>query len=108
MIIWDMFKGLFKKSKTKAYPLAPDPAPKKHRAWLEHDRPKCINCGMCVRVCPSGAAYFEEKDGKKEVHFDMGKCTFCGQCVDVCPPKCLKMNNDYERATTDTQDFKLK
>jgi len=109
MILIDMLKGLVSKASTHAYPAKPDAAPKMHRAWLVHDVPKCINCGMCVRVCPSGAAYFGEagKDGKKRIHFDMGRCTFCNQCVEICPVKCLSMSNNYERATTDPRDFKL-
>lgn len=33
---------------------------------------RCVNCGECVKVCPTGAA-----EGK-------GICTNCGRCVDAC------------------------
>lgn len=38
---------------------------------------KCIGCGECVTVCPSGA--------HKDRHtFDRDKCIACGKCADVC------------------------
>lgn len=42
---------------------------------------KCINCGACVEVCPTGAAFI--KDG--QVYFDIEKCSNCEKCIDVCP-----------------------
>jgi len=38
---------------------------------------KCIACGACERVCPSGAMSVNA--------FDPSKCTVCGRCADVCP-----------------------
>ena len=38
---------------------------------------KCIGCGECIPVCPSGA--------HKAGHiFDKEKCIACGRCADVC------------------------
>lgn len=107
MISWDMLLGLIWKPRTLRYPLAKDEAPAKHRAWLVHDIPKCINCGLCVRACPSGAAYMVDEGGKKKAHFEMGRCTFCNQCVEVCPTKCLSMSNAYEHATTDLKTMRI-
>ena len=47
---------------------------------LAYYQDKCINCGECVSVCPSGAHCITEK-----AHiFDREKCIACGKCANVC------------------------
>ena len=46
--------------------------------WREED---CIQCGVCVKACRSGAITHE---GDKIV-VDESKCNFCGRCVKACP-----------------------
>lgn len=46
---------------------------------------KCIGCGACVEVCPSGAL---SKDNG-HVHFDHALCDDCLACVDACVNGCL-------------------
>jgi dissimilatory sulfite reductase (desulfoviridin) alpha/beta subunit len=47
-------------------------------SWKEED---CIQCGVCVKVCRSGAITLE--DGK--ITLDESKCNHCGRCVKSCP-----------------------
>jgi dissimilatory sulfite reductase (desulfoviridin) alpha/beta subunit len=47
-------------------------------SWKEED---CIQCGVCVKVCRSGAISLE--DGK--ITLDESKCNHCGRCVKSCP-----------------------
>jgi len=47
---------------------------------------KCINCGECVAVCPTGAHTLE--NGKHV--FDRTKCRACGKCESVCLGKALR------------------
>lgn len=42
---------------------------------------KCISCGKCVRICPSGL--FSISEGKVSV--SPKGCISCGHCVAVCP-----------------------
>ena len=44
---------------------------------------KCIMCGECTGVCPTGALYLERPS--QEVRFDENQCIVCQLCVKVCP-----------------------
>lgn len=41
---------------------------------------KCVHCGACAGVCPTGAQQYA--DGKHTL--DMPLCIACGRCIDVC------------------------
>jgi ferredoxin len=43
-----------------------------------HER--CVKCGVCQTVCPTGAVYFE----KKQYHTNADLCTLCCACVKEC------------------------
>ena len=46
---------------------------------------KCIGCGRCVEVCPTGAA---EKKNPREAR---QLCTVCGRCLQTCPSGARQM-----------------
>lgn len=50
---------------------------------------KCISCGRCVEVCPSGAITATDT-GKAAV--DLSRCRASGKCVAVCPSEALLMS----------------
>lgn len=53
---------------------------------------KCIGCGRCVEVCPTGAAeLYLEKDNLKAKKL----CVACGKCVKVCPSGAKQMIGSY-------------
>lgn len=54
---------------------------------------KCLGCGECAAVCPSGAQMVTEKGHE----FRRGACLACGRCEEVCPGGALKF---YGRAVT--------
>jgi len=54
---------------------------------------KCIGCGKCAEVCPTGAHVFD--DGTHVLNHEL--CTACGKCVDACLPDALEY---YGRETS--------
>ena len=50
---------------------------------------KCIGCGHCLQVCPTGAQTCTA-DGKHVI--DRAKCVRCGRCAEVCYAAALVMS----------------
>ncbi len=46
---------------------------------------KCIQCNLCVKVCPYFAIEMKDK-----ITFDESKCFGCGLCISKCPSKALE------------------
>ena len=53
---------------------------------------KCIHCGTCTAVCPSGALVMNRETW--ELEFDMDACLLCGHCVRACPTRAIKSFDD--------------
>ena len=70
----------------------------KQLGFLAH---KCVNCGTCVRVCPSGA---HSLDKNHIHHFDRSKCLLCGKCATACRNKALAL---YGRKVSVEEIFPL-
>lgn len=74
--------------------------------WFKN---KCIQCGICVKVCPHQA--LSQKDGK--IIIDHSRCTLCLDCVDACPAAALAPDSSVmtveetvEKALSDRPFFK--
>ncbi len=50
---------------------------------------RCIDCGVCVPLCPSGA--FEVEDLSRKVNFYDNKCIACDMCIKACPQKAMEI-----------------
>jgi ferredoxin len=50
---------------------------------IVRDDEECVQCGLCVAYCPTGALYYEMPD--RLVQYDNTKCVACEECVRTCP-----------------------
>jgi len=74
---------------------------------------RCVACQICEKECPPQCIYIEKsKDkkpdaaGKPQIYpavfaIDTSVCMSCQICVEVCPFDAIKMDQDFEIATTD-------
>jgi len=47
------------------------------------DDDRCVDCGICSNVCPSGALRFDPRS--QALAFDAPRCLVCEQCIPSCP-----------------------
>lgn len=50
---------------------------------IQVDPKRCVDCGICSSVCPSGALGFGAPSW--QLHFDAQRCLVCEQCIPSCP-----------------------
>jgi len=105
-------KNLFSKPSTVLYPFVPVDVRPDYRGRIEYYPEKCINCGMCQKVCsPQAITTVEETtpDGK-DIHFtfDLTSCTFCGTCEDFCEHGAIRLSQDFHMASEDVNDLMVK
>ncbi len=62
-----------------------------HCVKFQVNAEKCIACGMCVAVCPTGAATLQKAEGVKAT-IDQDTCIGCGECMTVCAPTAIGMD----------------
>ena len=74
---------------------------------------RCVACQICEKECPPQCIFIEKsKDkkpdaaGKPQIYpavfaIDTSVCMSCQICVEVCPFDAIKMDQEYEIATTD-------
>ena len=73
----------------------------------------CTACGMCERVCPNASINVlatKNIAGKKVLGryvYHFASCTQCGLCVEACPFGAIRMNQDFEVATTDPNSLEM-
>jgi uncharacterized Fe-S center protein len=49
---------------------------------------KCTKCGLCIEVCPTGAA--QVGDDEYPI-YNLDECIGCAQCIGLCPEMALKI-----------------
>lgn len=101
--------NLFKDTSCEMYPVNAKEAAPNYRGRIVYDPTKCINCGMCERVCAGGAISRTveptEEGDKITMSFNLGSCTFCRMCADFCARKAIELTGDYHMAVTNENDL---
>ncbi|MCD6539354.1 MAG: 4Fe-4S binding protein [Candidatus Omnitrophica bacterium] len=54
------------------------------------DRDKCVNCGVCIPLCPTSA--LKRNEDTFLVEFIQDKCIACGICIKACPYQAMSIS----------------
>ena len=58
-------------------------------AEISIDPERCVDCGICSSVCPSGALQFPP--ATQRLHFEASRCLVCEQCIPSCPLEAITL-----------------
>jgi len=56
---------------------------------IQIDHQRCIDCGICTSVCPSGALGITQPGWR--LGFDAKRCLVCEQCIPSCPFEAINL-----------------
>lgn len=105
--MFTVYKHLFKKPVTLEYPEKRRELNDSFRGTLEVKG--CIGCGICKKVCPSGAIEYNKNENGNVTSYkiNLNKCIFCGNCAYYCPKGAIRMTKDFELASSKSSDLIL-
>lgn len=80
----------------------------------DQDEIKCVGCLACEKICPTKAItiFLGKQEGRKtkipiRYDFEMERCTFCGFCIESCKFSAIALNDQFELASYNREDFSI-
>ena len=70
---------------------------------------RCTSCGICTKICPPQCIWIVRSNdpitgrpipAPAQFFIDIDICMNCGFCAEFCPFDAIKMDHDYEIATS--------
>jgi len=58
------------------------------KSAIEHNREECVDCGLCISICPTSVFSF---DSDFRLKLQDERCVQCGLCVSSCPHRALSL-----------------
>jgi formate hydrogenlyase subunit 6/NADH:ubiquinone oxidoreductase subunit I len=107
----DIWKALWTKAATEAYPGEKVEVAERFRGKLQWNPQVCTGCTLCVQDCPAKAIEIITLDKKAKrfvMRYHADKCVYCGQCVESCRFDAITLiNGEWELASSSPQDFDI-
>jgi formate hydrogenlyase subunit 6/NADH:ubiquinone oxidoreductase subunit I len=57
----------------------------------------CSMCGLCAKVCRSGALFIQQQGNSMELCHNQSKCVGCHSCTAICPCQKLEIHSPYSK-----------
>jgi uncharacterized protein (DUF362 family)/Pyruvate/2-oxoacid:ferredoxin oxidoreductase delta subunit len=61
------------------------------------DKDVCVNCGLCVKVCPVSPKALYQPPCSPTPVYDYSKCIRCFCCQELCPHGAVKIKKSFSR-----------
>lgn len=56
------------------------------------NKEKCINCGLCVKICPMYLFEIDSENGCQVKQDNKDYCLTCGHCMSICPKNAIMVD----------------
>lgn len=74
----------------------------KHHKRFFIEKEKCVNCGVCLKVCPINNIIIEANTPKI-----LERCVRCGACTHNCPKNAIRYKGEKSKARYRNEKIKL-